>query len=264
MRWIIGDIHGMLRPLEKLLATIERSDTQAELFFCGDFVNRGPESRGVVELVMSKPRVKACRGNHDETFDYLLSGKCFVSYGQAGGLVTTFEHFMKYGLEQTLLSYDLPWTKIDAVRRNPSPTAIAELLAPVPADHRHFFRALPAVHDEDDFFVAHAKWDVDESAGVPTFQQQMARSLKLRHEIIWGRFTDEEIDITKPWAKPGFFGHTPVSVYKRGRNMLPIVGNKLILLDTAAAVHAEGRLSAWCYEEKRYLQVSRQGEGVKC
>jgi hypothetical protein len=264
MRWIIGDIHGMLRPLEKLLAAVDRADSAAELYFCGDFVNRGPESKGVVDLILSRPRYKACRGNHDETFDYLLSGKCFVSYGQVGGIVSTFEHFMKYGLEQTLLSYGLEWTKIHAVRRRPSPTAISDLLAPIPEAHRKFFRSLPVVHDEADFFVAHAKWNVDEAAGVPSFAQQLQRSLKLRHEIIWGRFTDDEIDITKPWSRPGFFGHTPVGIYKRSDEMLPIRGDKIVLLDTGAAVHLEGRLTAWCFEESRYLQVDRAGESAKC
>ncbi|MEZ0265596.1 MAG: metallophosphoesterase, partial [Phycisphaerae bacterium] len=45
MRWIIGDVHGMLRPLETLLAEVRRVDSKARFYFVGDYVNRGPSSR---------------------------------------------------------------------------------------------------------------------------------------------------------------------------------------------------------------------------
>ncbi len=50
--------------------------------FVGAFVNRGPDSRGVIALLMSLPNARFVRGNHDDVFDQVLSG---VSYAGEPG-----------------------------------------------------------------------------------------------------------------------------------------------------------------------------------
>lgn len=260
MRWIIGDIHGMYLPLVTLLDEIHKRDAHAQLIFCGDYVNRGPESKKVVDTLLSLTNARFCRGNHDDTFDLLLSGTCFVPHSQLSGVVAAFEHFMKYGLEQTLLSYHVDWQLIDQTRRHPTPGSITQLLSPIPLPHRNFFHSLPIVHQFPEFFVAHAKWDPDEPAGVPSFATQFARSPRLRHDVIWGRYTPEEIGRRKRWDRIGFFGHTPVTFYSRVDPVVPIEGEQMVLLDTAAAINVEGRLTAWCFEESRYVQSDRDGE----
>jgi hypothetical protein len=52
----------------------------------------------------------------------------------------------------------------------------------------------------------------------------------------------------KAWGRRGFFGHTPVFSYTRapGSPLEPIISNKMVLLDTAAALRPDGRLSAFC------------------
>ena len=75
-----------------------------------------------------------------------------------------------------------------------------------------------------------------------------------------------EIELEKEWGKRGFFGHTPVHSYfpdPRNAPMIPVVGPKIILLDTAAALVNWGRLTAYCVEEERYLQVSHFAEVVR-
>lgn len=262
MKWIVGDIHGMLKPLELLLDRIAKRDAQAEIIFCGDYVNRGPESRRVVDLLLTLRNAHFVRGNHDDTFDLLLNGRCFVPHSHLAGIVPTFEHFMKYGLDQTLLSYGIDWAMIDVARRHPSTQALAMLLDPVPLTHREFFRSLKVVHEEKEFFVAHAKWDPSEPAGTPTIAQQLTRSMKLRHDIIWGRFTSAEIGHIKRWERTGFFGHTPVTMYRRSSDILPLMGEKMVLLDTACAINVEGRLTGWCVDEQIYIQADRHGEWV--
>jgi len=72
--WAVGDIHGDLAALErllgKLLPRLEPADT---LVFLGDYVDRGPNSVGVIERVtaleQSGPcQVVALRGNHEDTW----------------------------------------------------------------------------------------------------------------------------------------------------------------------------------------------------
>lgn len=75
--YAIGDIHGRLDLLEGLLARIEADAVDraaaAEVVFTGDYVDRGPESRGVVARIMAGPGRAGdsfipLRGNHDDLF----------------------------------------------------------------------------------------------------------------------------------------------------------------------------------------------------
>src|SRR5262245_22201687 len=63
----IGDIHGCSRALDALLEAVKLT-AEDRLIFLGDYVDRGPDSRGVVERVLalhaSYP-VVALRGNHE-------------------------------------------------------------------------------------------------------------------------------------------------------------------------------------------------------
>ena len=66
-RYVIGDIHGCSKALRALVDEIapERDDT---LIFLGDFIDRGPDSRGVLDLIIDLAgytRVVPLRGNHE-------------------------------------------------------------------------------------------------------------------------------------------------------------------------------------------------------
>ena len=261
MRWIIGDIHGMYTPLDALLTEIARQDSRPRLLFCGDYVNRGPDSRRVVELLLTLTNAAFCRGNHDDTFNLLMTGESYVPVLELN-IATTFEHFLQYGLDQTLESYGVDRRAVKATAYAPTTAGIHALLEPVPPAHRTFFDSLPAVLHEKEFFVAHAKWSPTIGSSHRVFDRELGQSSKARHDIIWGRFTSKELSQTKTWDRPGFFGHTPVSMYRSLSPMLPVEASQIVLLDTAAALHEDGRLTAWCYEETRYVQVERDGSVV--
>ncbi len=62
----IGDIHGCLEPLQRL---IERLPPAEPLVFLGDYVDRGPQSAGVVAYLRALARQRPCRflmGNHEQ------------------------------------------------------------------------------------------------------------------------------------------------------------------------------------------------------
>jgi len=69
----IGDIHGDIQALWKLLAKFPTLDSQDTLVFLGDYVDRGPRSADVVDYVRRLPnetpaRVIALRGNHEDAW----------------------------------------------------------------------------------------------------------------------------------------------------------------------------------------------------
>ena len=113
MRWVIGDIHGMLRPLEALVAAISRRDPGAHLIFVGDYVNRGPDSRQVIDLLLTLPHATFLRGNHDDIFDLILHGDCYMCHKDAPDAVAGFAWFMEHGLDKTLVSYGADWAELE-------------------------------------------------------------------------------------------------------------------------------------------------------
>ena len=64
----IGDIHGMATSLDALLEAVRPTDAD-QLVFLGDYVDRGPDSCGVIErLLVQKecfPKTVFLRGNHE-------------------------------------------------------------------------------------------------------------------------------------------------------------------------------------------------------
>lgn len=62
---VIGDIHGMKQELERMLAKLEFDKTRDHLVCAGDVISKGPDSVGVVELLMDIG-ASGVRGNHED------------------------------------------------------------------------------------------------------------------------------------------------------------------------------------------------------
>ena len=71
--FVIGDVHGELGLLDRLLAQLPWIAPEDTLLFVGDYVDRGPDSRGVIERLRRLPeqtagRVVLLRGNHEDAW----------------------------------------------------------------------------------------------------------------------------------------------------------------------------------------------------
>ena len=87
----VADIHGCLAPLTRLLAKCRRyaNGRPARFIFLGDYIDRGPDSRGVVELIMAMQAadpegVIALAGNHED-FLHRLDRPADVAVWQTNG-----------------------------------------------------------------------------------------------------------------------------------------------------------------------------------
>ncbi|PIE12086.1 MAG: serine/threonine protein phosphatase [Rhodobacterales bacterium] len=150
MIYAVGDIHGHLNQLDRALRLIEADGgADARVVFLGDYVDRGPDSAGVLQRLIdgqAEGRDWIClKGNHDrllQTFvengnhhdDNIRSGKSWL-HEALGGLTT----LASYGVEG-----DDPETLWKAARKA------------VPQAHLDFLQNLPLWHGEDDLIFVHA------------------------------------------------------------------------------------------------------------
>ncbi len=99
MLYAVGDIHGEAEMLEELLASLPHRGGD-RFVFVGDYVDRGPDSRRVVDLLIGFARARHCvflLGNHESMFlDFLgWNGRAYFG-GHA---------FLMNGGDRTLESY---------------------------------------------------------------------------------------------------------------------------------------------------------------
>lgn len=212
--YAIGDVHGRLDLLSAMHARIAEDAARRggdwRIVHLGDYVDRGPDSRGVLDLLARRTaadgRVMALAGNHDVGFlDFLESP-------DPEGL------FALYGGVETARSYGVPLDLDDPVAFSLSSRALA---AAVPAGHRRFLRGLGRCVHFGDFFFCHA--------GI---RPGVALDAQDPRDLIWIR--GEFHRHAELFPKVVVHGHTPVGEAE-------VLPNR-VNLDTGA--FASGRLTA--------------------
>ncbi len=254
----------MLRSLAALLGEVRRIDPQPRFLFVGDFVNRGPDSKGVIELLLTLEKAKFVRGNHDDIFDQILNGKNYAQNSSNGDRFVAFQWFIQHGLDDTFMSYGVEAEALRECQEKPSSERIEKIVAMVPETHKQFVRNLPPIIEENDLFIAHAWWDPEESDSPNDLPRRIKDEVVARHRLLWGRYTEAEIFREKEWRRTGYFGHTPVYAYAASQTsgevaMVPIAGDKMVLLDTGVALNQSGRLTAYCPDSHEFVQADHFG-----
>lgn len=142
--YAIGDIHGhldKLRHVHDLIAADGGRD--AQIVHLGDLIDRGPESRGVIEFLMQGQADGrdwiVLKGNHDRQLPRFLEDPRWIDPMAAQQLPWTERD--NSGAEATLASYGVP----DALNRDLDKVH-AKAVANVPRDHARWIDGLPAWH----------------------------------------------------------------------------------------------------------------------
>jgi len=69
-RWVIPDVHGCPKTLKSLVTDLIRPTRNDTLYFLGDYVDRGPDSKGVIDFIRflekDEYNVTALKGNHED------------------------------------------------------------------------------------------------------------------------------------------------------------------------------------------------------
>jgi len=92
-RFAIGDIHGCSKTFRKLVLDTIQFQKEDELYCLGDYVDRGPDSKGVIDFILELRErgfnVHALRGNHDQMMmDSGVDVSRFIDWTKNGGLTT--------------------------------------------------------------------------------------------------------------------------------------------------------------------------------
>lgn len=149
--YAIGDVHGRLDLLDRLVAAIDADDAAlapaaTTLVFLGDLVDRGPDSRGVVErvrlLTEGGRAVRLLLGNHEEVFLAAMEGE-----------KAALRLFCRIGGRETALSYGIAAADYEMMDHDELATA---LTAVVPASHRAFLAAGADMEVIGDYAFVHA------------------------------------------------------------------------------------------------------------
>lgn len=198
--FVIGDIHGCLEMLNRLMDKIAWRADKDRVIFLGDYIDRGENPKGVVDYILALIRcssnVECLIGNHEEMFLDYLQGKNEGQYIRNGGW-------------STLRSYE----ESRSGQEDPL----------VPPEHMAFYNSLKAYIELQDYYVVHAGF----RAGMDISEQKL-------EDMIWIR--EPFIQSTYDFGKRVIFGHTPldeplVMENKIGLDTSAVMGNKLTCLE---------------------------------
>lgn len=169
MIYAIGDIHGQSAMLDRALALIEADGGPgARIVFLGDYTDRGPDSRAVVQTLVDGVAAGrnwvVLRGNHDRMFTRFVRSGIETDARIASGKGWLHPAL---GGPMTLASYG-----VDTGGRG----LLAAARAAVPEAHLAFLESRPLWHLEQDLFFVHAGI----RPGVPIPQQA-------EDDLIWIR-----------------------------------------------------------------------------
>lgn len=149
--YAVGDIHGRRDLLDDLLARIDADDAgrapaRTTLVFLGDLVDRGPDSRGVVERLIEvaagERPTRFLMGNHEEVFLKAVAGD-----------IKALRFLIRIGGKPTVLSYGIGAADYDAL----SFEELDRLLgARVPPAHVDFLRSFEDHVAIGDYLFVHA------------------------------------------------------------------------------------------------------------
>ncbi len=130
----IGDIHGCSAALDALVEAI-RPGPDDYVVTLGDYINRGPDSRGVIERLIAlkdRCRLVPLLGNHEEMLFEALAKRY------------PFEYFLRVGGAATLDSYG-PDRKLSLI----------------PDDHLEFLKSCLDYHETTSHIFIHASYECD-------------------------------------------------------------------------------------------------------
>jgi serine/threonine protein phosphatase 1 len=220
--YAIGDIHGRSDLLSDMIARIDddlamRPVARSIEIYLGDYIDRGPDSRGVIDLLCRRlvfANAICLRGNHEQVMEDFLDSP------------ETSDHWLHLGGAETLRSYNVS-VPDPAARHHMTPTSPQRVsVGWLPETHQLFLKCLRNSYRNGDYVFVHAG-----------LRPGLALDAQRAEDLLWIR----EPFLTSV-GNHGFIvvhGHTPVEA--------PEIHNNRINIDTGAVW--TGQLTCLVLEE---------------
>ncbi|WP_299619369.1 metallophosphoesterase family protein [uncultured Tateyamaria sp.] len=194
--YAIGDIHGQIHELDRVLTLIERDGGKdADIVFLGDYTDRGAHSRAVLDTLIEGRdggrNWTFLKGNHDRMFEWFMQDPL---RHDPYLMIKLYWLHPRLGGDTTLASYG-----VDAHEDRREKDVHAEARAAVPQAHLDFLSGLALKHEVGDLMFVHAGIQ----PGVPLKDQD-------EEDLLWIR--QEFHNHTGAHPKVIVHGHTPVDV----------------------------------------------------
>ncbi|MBE0651619.1 MAG: serine/threonine protein phosphatase [Bacteroidales bacterium] len=173
--WVIPDTHGCSETLKTLIFQQINPDKKDHLVFLGDYIDRGPDSKGVLDFIMNLEEqgyhVAALTGNHEsiciKAFEESQKLKHQTGYKHLGRYQ---QHWSGLGGIQTLKSFQV------------------EEPSDIPEEYIDWMRSRDYYLELDDFFAVHAGFNFDiEDPLSDTESMIWIRNFITKHEMIKGK-----------------------------------------------------------------------------
>lgn len=178
-RWVIPDIHGCINTLKQLMETCITPSKDDEIYFLGDYIDRGPDGRGVIDYIMSMQsqgyKISYLIGNHE----YYCMNSFEMDQHRFLGKSKIHKEWEHYGAKTTLKSFGAS-----------RPRKIEQKYIDWMHNGKYFIEL-------DDFILVHAgmNFNIDNP-----FDDTMS--------MMWAR--DFKVDKLKTGGKKIIHGHVPV------------------------------------------------------
>lgn len=207
--YAIGDIHGRRDLLDLMLEAIDRDlashGLDHRIIFLGDYVDRGPSSRAVIQTIIDQQatrgdRVIAIKGNHEQAMMAFLADAAFGP------------KWIAHGGRETLLSYAVA-PPAGSGRSADWETTRAAFAVAMPLEHHNLLNSLQLFATIGDYVFVHA----GVRPGVPMDQQTPEDLLWIRDDFLIAERAIEQTVV---------HGHTPA--------LEPALGDGRIGVDTGA------------------------------
>ena len=252
--WCISDIHGQYREMMALMKQLETAGLDKEedkVIFMGDYIDRGPDSKKVVEQLIKwhkkYPHWVFLYGNHEDIFRDWLNG------APRYGLYNWFYN----GGKTTYANYNGHFGKFHKDKLGRTTEWIPPRQGEFPKEHLDFlFKETVYLHEEKDYVFVHA--------GLVPNTKTIKENLNFLDTIIWAR--EGFIESNWKWSKKVIFGHTAdysgkyynsKNSWGKNQKFMPIVMDNKIGIDCACCPPANQKLCALeLPAEKFYFQES--------
>lgn len=182
--WVIPDIHGCVKTVKALIETKVKPEPGDTLYFLGDYIDRGPDSKGVIDYLMfldtQDYNCYFLKGNHEDfctqVYEEAKSGKS--SWLRKSALLSRWKHF---GGKETLKSF--------GVKR----------MSQFPEKYYNWMKSLTYYLELDNFFLVHAGFDFTKET---IFEDTEAMMWTMRFEVVPEKVNHKKV----------IYGHLPFTL----------------------------------------------------